>query len=96
MSKVVAKLSLDDPFGNPHTLLVKVSTNKVINYSLSGTVSRIPMCITNMQVREALPELMLDFKDVPEMIDAVKESINTGTDSITEIKIYDWQTIWAM
>ncbi len=89
MSKVVAKLSLDDPFGNPHTLLVKVSDNQVINYSLSGTVSRIAMCITNMQVKKPLPELMLDFKDVPEMIGKVQESIKTGTEDITETKIYD-------
>ncbi len=88
MSQVVAKLSLDDPFGNPHTLLVKVTDNQVINYSLSGTKSRIAMCTTNMQVRTPLPDLMLDFDSVPKMIAEVQKAINSGTETITDTKIY--------
>jgi len=89
MSQVVAKLLLKDPFDNPSTLLVKVAENQVIGYSLSGTVSRIAFSITNLNMRKALPDLMLDFKDTNEMIAAVKESIKTGTSKVTETSIYN-------
>lgn len=88
MSKVVAKILLDDPFGNPHTLLVKVSDEQVISYRLFGTISRIPMCLTNMQIKKPLPDLMLDFDSVEEMIGEVQVAVNSGTDTVTKTKIY--------
>ena len=88
MATVLAKLSLEDPFGNKFTLLVKANEDEIIHYSLSGAVSRIAMSLTNMQIRKPLPDLMLDFDNVKAMIKEVVSVVNTGTDNVIGTKIY--------
>jgi len=88
MATVLAKLSLKDPFGNLFTLMVKANDDQMISYSLTGAITRIAHCLTNMQVREPLPELMLDFDNVKDMIKKVVSVVNTGTDKVIATKVY--------
>jgi len=88
MATVLAKLSLKDPFGNLFTLMVKANEDQMISYSLTGAVTRIRHCLTNMQIRKPLPDLILDFDNVKAMIKEVVSVVNTGTDKVIGTKIY--------
>lgn len=87
MSKVIAKLLLQDGFGNPTTLLVFLKDDGTLAYRLSGTKTRVAHAISNLQVTEPLPDVMAEYTNRGVLVVAIADSVRSGTKTVLKAKL---------
>jgi len=92
MTTIVGKFLLSDDWNPKHTLLVKVDEDQQINYFLSLTKNRTPVLISMLKLKTALPEVMLDYTSVTQMLNEVAKAIRTGDKKIDDVKNYQLKT----
>jgi len=87
--RIVGKLLLKDCWNNPQTLLVRLGEDQGIYYSLSGTISRIAFCTSNLGLKRPLPDVMLDYKSVDGMMTDVVSIVRECNQTILSCKTYE-------
>lgn len=88
-SKVIAKLMIQDPWKNERILIVKLWEDGCYNYVFYTAKTNIPLSLSNLQLREPLPVLAMDYSSNEEAVKAMIAAIGTGTERVYDHKIYE-------
>ena len=84
MREIAIRILTEDPMKNRHLLDVSVNRFGVMQYSLTGELSRTSLSTSNLQTKVRLPDI-INGLSLDDLVKDIISTINTGTEKVRTV-----------
>ncbi len=84
MREIAIRILTEDPMNNRHLLDVSVNRFGVMQYSLTGELSRTSLSTSNLQTKVRLPDI-INGLSLDDLVKDIISTINTGTEKVRTV-----------